>query len=242
VKISIIIPAFNEEKLLPGTLASLQVASHSFAKRGWETEIIVCDNNSTDRTAELARAGGAQVVFEPVNQMSRARNSAAAAATGDWFIFVDADSRPSAELLDEVAIQIAHGKCLAGGATVRPDEKSFLSWLVFTFAWSSLSRWRRWCTGPFIFCDAAAFRELGGFNLKLYTSEDVDFSLRLRPLAQKTGRKIIILTRHPIITSARKLHLYQRRAYFLFFLKSIFTGGKTMANKADCQTWYDGKR
>jgi len=54
--------------------------------------MIVCDNNSTDRTAEIARAAGAIVVYEPVNQIARRRNCGAAAATGDWLIFVDADS------------------------------------------------------------------------------------------------------------------------------------------------------
>ena len=50
----------------------------------------------------MAAATGATVVFEPVNQIARARNTGAAAATGDWLIFVDADSRPSAELFADV--------------------------------------------------------------------------------------------------------------------------------------------
>ena len=66
----------------------------------------MCDNNSKDRTAEIARAAGARVVFEPVNQIARARNAGAAAATGIWLVFVDADSHPSAALFDEVAGQI----------------------------------------------------------------------------------------------------------------------------------------
>jgi glycosyltransferase involved in cell wall biosynthesis len=83
MKISIIIPAFNEEKLLGETLAHIKLAADIFTGIGWEIELIVCDNNSTDRTADIARAAGANVVFEPVNQISRARNSGAAAAVGD---------------------------------------------------------------------------------------------------------------------------------------------------------------
>ena len=76
-KVSIVVPAFNEERLLPGSLASIQAASVAFGDAGWQTELIVCDNNSTDRTAEIAAAAGARVVFEPINQIGRARNAGA---------------------------------------------------------------------------------------------------------------------------------------------------------------------
>src|SRR5215472_7376876 len=95
VKVSIVIPAFNEERLLGDSLGKIKLAAKAFENCGWETELIVCDNNSTDRTAEIARAAGATVVFEPVNQIARARNCGAAAAIGDWLVFVDADSHPS---------------------------------------------------------------------------------------------------------------------------------------------------
>ena len=122
MRISVIVPAFNEERLLGETLHQVSRAMTPFAQRQWATELIVCDNNSTDRTAEVARAAGARVVFEPVNQIARARNCGAAAATGDWLIFVDADSHPGAELFEDVAAQIESGRRLAGGScrTVTP--------------------------------------------------------------------------------------------------------------------------
>src|SRR5581483_11043104 len=119
MKISIVVPAFNEERLLPETLARVRSASAAFG--GWDTELVVCDNNSTDRTAQIAREAGASVVFEPVNQISRARNAGAARASGEWLVFVDADSHPSPELFGEVRTQIAAGRCIAGGATVKYD-------------------------------------------------------------------------------------------------------------------------
>ncbi|MEI6782317.1 MAG: glycosyltransferase, partial [Verrucomicrobiota bacterium] len=119
MNLSVIIPAFNEERLIGETLRQVKAAVAVFSRRAWQTEIIVCDNNSTDGTAALARAAGAQVVFEPVNQIARARNSGAAAASGDWLVFIDADSHPSAELFAEVAEQIEMGRCLAGGSTMR---------------------------------------------------------------------------------------------------------------------------
>ena len=118
MKISVVVPAFNEERLLAFSLETILASCHVFRDRGWSSELIVCDNNSTDRTAEIARAAGARVVFEPVNQISRARNAGAAAATGDWLVFVDADSYPGAELFADAADAIQEGRCLAGGSTV----------------------------------------------------------------------------------------------------------------------------
>jgi len=70
VNVSIIVPAFNEELLLGKSLSQIKSTANVFGPRGWEVELIVCDNNSTDRTAEIARAAGAMVVFEPFNQIA----------------------------------------------------------------------------------------------------------------------------------------------------------------------------
>src|SRR5262245_9621427 len=111
----------------------------AFQTRGWSSELIVCDNNSTDRTAAIAAAAGATVVFEPINQISRARNAGAARATGDWLVFVDADTHPSPELFADLARVIEDGRCLAGGSTVRVDIDDFASSLVVG-VWNIISR------------------------------------------------------------------------------------------------------
>src|ERR671913_2429078 len=116
MRVSIVVPAFNEEVGLGASLCSIRLAMREFDRRGWSSELIVSDNNSTDGTAAVARASGATVVFEPVNQIGRARNTGATHATGDWLIFVDADSHPSAALFDDVAVEIEGGHCLAGGS------------------------------------------------------------------------------------------------------------------------------
>jgi glycosyltransferase involved in cell wall biosynthesis len=117
VKVSVVVPAFNEERLLEGSLAAIRDAMAVFP----QSELIVCDNNSTDRTAEIARAAGATVVFEPVNQIARARNRGAAGASGDWLVFVDADSYPDAALFKAALKEMRGGKCIGGGATVAFD-------------------------------------------------------------------------------------------------------------------------
>jgi glycosyltransferase involved in cell wall biosynthesis len=241
VKISIVIPAFNEERLLGESLAQIKSAAGAFTQRGWEVELIVCDNNSTDRTAEIARMAGAIVVFEPINQIARARNSGAAAATGDWLVFVDADSHPSTELLADVAEQIISGKCLAGGATIRLDEKYFIANLI-TWSWNHVSRIFKLLAGSFIFCDAAAFRKIGGFSNELFAAEELELSKRLKKLARETGKQIVILHRHPLVTSARKMKLYTAREHLRFFLRMIFNQRRAVSSREEAHLWYDGRR
>src|ERR1700733_74408 len=132
----------------------------AFIARGWATELIVCDNNSTDRTAELARAAGATVVFEPINQIARARNKGAEAASGDWLVFVDADSHPSAELFADVTEAIESGKYLYGGCTLKLDGHYPIAGMV-TSVWNGISRLGKFAAGSFIFCETAAFRQIG---------------------------------------------------------------------------------
>jgi len=241
VKISVVVPAFNEEKLIVETLRSIRTASQSFTETGWLTELVVCDNNSTDRTAELARAEGARVVFEPVNQIGRARNAGAAAATGAWLIFIDADSQPSAALFASVAREIQRGGVIAGGSTVRLDGPYRVAMMI-TRCWNLLSRLKRWAAGSFIFCEAAAFREIGGFNQELFASEELDLSQRLKRLGRSTGRRFVILHKHPLVTSARKLHLYTPWEHLRFLAKTVLVGGRTLKSREECLTWYDGRR
>ena len=241
MKISIVVPAFNEEKLIAETLRAINAAREAFTPAAWESELIVCDNNSTDRTAELARAAGATVVFEPVNQIARARNCGAAAATGDWIIFVDADSQPTRELFADVVEQIRGGRCLAGGVTVRLDPTPFVVVLVIG-SWNAISRVMKWAAGSFIYCETAAFREVGGFSNELFVSEELDLSIRLKKLARRKGRRMVILTRHPLLTSARKLHLYSHAEHAWFMLKTVLTGGRTLRARDKCEIWYDGRR
>lgn len=203
--------------------------------------MIVCDNNSTDRTAELARSNGVRVVFEPLNQIARARNAGAAAASGDWLIFTDADSQPSTALFREVAEQIQAGNCVAGGATLRMDGEHPVAKLTVRL-WNRTSRAARYLAGSFIFCEAAAFREVGGFSNELFASEEIDLSRRLKRLARTRGKTIVILHRHPLLTSGRKMHLYTLREHFRFLLKVIFRNRKTLTDRAACHTWYDGRR
>ena len=241
MKISIITPAFNEEKLIGESLRHVKSAAGAFLLRGWQTELIVCDNNSTDRTAELARMAGAKVVFEPVNQIARARNTGAAAASGDWLLFVDADSFPTLELFAAVARQIEGGRCLAGGCPVRYDRPSRVTaWIVN--GWNRLSRAKKWMAGAFIFCETRAFWHVGGFNEELFASEEIDLSQRLKKFANDTGREVVILRDAWLLTSARKIKLYSFWEHVRFLARMCVRPRQTLRSQMACQYWYDGRR
>jgi glycosyltransferase involved in cell wall biosynthesis len=96
--ISIIIPAYNEEKRLPATL---QKVRGWLDGASWEfSEIVVVDDGSRDRTAELARAAGARVLQNPGNRgKGYTVRHGMLAAKGEWVLFTDADlSSPIEEL------------------------------------------------------------------------------------------------------------------------------------------------
>ena len=234
-----VVPAFNEERLLAGSLAAIRAAARAFDDAGWACELIVCDNNSTDRTAEIAREAGARVVFEPVNQIARARNAGAARASGEWLVFVDADSYPSRELFAEVVAAIRSGRALGGGATVAFEIRDPVIRLSLAI-WNAVSRAARWTAGSFVFCEAAAFRSLGGFSEALYAAEEIDFSRRMK--ARFREREFVILHRHPLRTSDRKARLYTKREHFAFLLKTLLLAGRTLRDRNACYVWYDGRR
>ncbi|WCJ60411.1 glycosyltransferase [Fontisphaera persica] len=242
MKVSVVIPAFNEEKLLPGTLLALKSAAEtSWGQRGWPWEIIVCDNNSSDLTAQIAAEAGARVVFEPVNQIARARNTGARAARGAWLVFMDADSRPSPGLLAEVAEVMEKGAAAGGGALLQFDASAPWGHWAVKF-WNLWSRALRWAPGSFLFCRAEAFHELGGFDETLFVSEEIDFSRRLKRWARQHHLQVTILSRHPLLTSGRKTHLYTLGDHLRFIGRSLYMGTRLCRTRQHCGIWYEGRR
>jgi hypothetical protein len=144
-------------------------------------------------------------------------------------------------LFAEVAGQIQSGSCLAGGCTVVMDQRHWLGDGA-TGLWNVISRLRKWMAGSFIFCQTAAFREIGGFNPELFASEELDLSVRLKKVARRTGKTIVILHRHPLLTSARKIRLYSPAELGRFFLKAVLRPRRTVTSREACSPWYDGRR
>ena len=149
------------------------------------------------------------VVFEPVNQIARARNKGAEAATGGLADFCGCGFTSGVELFADAAEAMESGKYVFGGCTMKLDENYLLAGLTARL-WNGISRMWKWAAGAFIFCETASFREVGGFDNQLFASEEIDLSKRLAALARKKDKRGIILSKHPMVTSGRKMHFIRR--------------------------------
>jgi len=202
---SIIIPAYNEEKWLPRTLSAMEKAMKTMVVPG---EIIVVDNNSSDQTSRIAAQYNARVVFEPVNQISRARNTGAQVARGRFFIFLDADTFLSPTLLHTALNNLSSGVCCGGGCMVEMDTSMghFNNKILDMWNWISLTF--GFAAGCFIYCLKEGFEAAGGFSEKVYASEEIWFSRRLQAWGKRHGMDFRIITSPPITTSSRKLNWF----------------------------------
>ena len=81
----------------------------------WADRRVVFDSFSTDRTCEIARAHGAEVIQHPFSDYAAQRNAALDAVVADWIFFVDADERATPELADEIKLILAQdGRGIVG--------------------------------------------------------------------------------------------------------------------------------
>jgi glycosyltransferase involved in cell wall biosynthesis len=239
--LSIVIPAFNEEKLLPSCLQHVRQACDASGEflRGYE--LIVCDNNSTDRTAAVAEQFGCKVVAEPINQISRARNRGAGIATGGWLLFIDADSWPSPELLADAVPIMRSPDYIGCGSTIRIEDGPW--W--FKRAWESKNlsmRILKWCPGGFILCRREAFTTLGGFPLDRYIFEEAEFVKRLKQLGAKRRQKFTILHRHPFTASGRKGTQYGFLSWAKTAAKLWLSHRRLIRDKSFADKWYKSGR
>jgi|WetSurMetagenome_2_1015567.scaffolds.fasta_scaffold60982_3 glycosyltransferase involved in cell wall biosynthesis len=99
-RISVIIPAHNEEEYIGRCLESVRAAAR---KLPTPVEAVVVLNRCTDRTEAISLEYGATIVHEDARNLSRIRNAGIRASTGSVTITIDADSWMSANMLAEVS-------------------------------------------------------------------------------------------------------------------------------------------
>ncbi len=231
---SVIIPAYNEELALPATLRALRTAMSEIP---WEGEVIVVNNNSIDRTGQIALNHGARVVFEPVNQISRARNTGARAAHGRWLVFLDADTIAPRSLVETAVRAMRSGHVAGGGAAIAMDRPIGPAGRALLALWNWIARTFHVAAGSFVFCPREAFLETGGFSERVYAGEEIFFSNNLKRWGRKRGMEFRLLDHERVVTSARKVEWHGPwKAGGTLLLLAIFPFA--IRYRSLCGLWY----
>ena len=230
--ISFIVPAYNEERLLGATLHAIKTVAAALAE---PSELIVVDDGSTDRTADIAREHGAQVVSVAYRQIAATRNAGARAAQGDVFIFVDADTLVHEALL-RLALQALREGAVGGGTVLRFDGVMPLYARVMVPLVLKLLQVSRMAAGCFIFCTRTAFEAVGGFDETYFAAEELGLSQALK----KKGKFVIL--REPVLTSGRKLRTHSSREMLSLFGHLIRGGLGAVKQRHGLELWYAKRR
>lgn len=198
-RISVVVPAHDEQRYLPACLDSIARAARSIH---CDVEVVVVANRCSDATAAIAESHGARVVDDQSRTIAAVRNAGAAVARGEIFVTIDADSVMAPNALGEIERHLATGSVVGGGSSFVPERRSIgidatVALVRFGMLVSGLG-------GAMYWCRRADFEAVGGFNEALLMAEDVDFARRLREHGRHTGRRFVILRRCPVVTSCRK--------------------------------------
>ncbi len=230
--ISFIVPAYNEERVLGSTLDALNAAGRA---TGAAYELVVVNDGSTDETAAIAERHGATLISVAHRQIAATRNSGAGKATGDLFIFVDADTIVNEAVL-RAAIEALREGAVGGGAAIEFDGVVPLYARLLVPIVVRAFRLTRIATGCFLFCTRSAFVTVGGFDEDFYGAEEVVMSTALK----RHGRFVVL--KETVITSGRKLRTHTVCEMLIVLLRVIFRGSSVVKQRQGMELWYAERR
>ena len=172
-ELSIIIPAYNEADYIESLIGSIKDSVKHI-----QFEIIVIDNGSKDNTAQIAKDAGATVYLTSKNTVSKARNIGFDKANSGILAFLDADVRITPKWGEEI-IKIIPGlrseHILTGARYLIPENPGWIEKYWF----EPLSKKDvSYINGGNLILSKNTFEIIGGFNDKLITAEDYEFSTR----------------------------------------------------------------
>ncbi len=223
MKISVIIPALNEE-------ANIETCLTSVVRQQGDFEIIVVDGKSDDRTAEIAKQYSSVISTERGRAMQM--NAGANLARGEVLFFLHSDSILHPDALSELRRAMEDAQTVGGTFTLRFDSDRFPLKLYAFFTRFKPRYFHYGDQG--IFVRRAVFDSLNGFK-ELPLMEDVDFLRRLRA----SGR--VSLIRLPVTTSARRFlehGLFRQQLMNAFLVTLYFLGVKPQT----LSRWYRNER
>ena len=189
-KISIIIPTYNESQHLPLLLSDLPISNE-------ETEIIIVDCDSEDKTSEIAFIYGTKIYKSKKKNRGSQLDFGAKKAQGEWFIFIHADSRLNHDWLKKVNSLIRGKKNFIYFFKFKVNNKKF----IYRFLELIVNIRSFLFKDPYgdqgLLIPRALYFKNKGYR-KIPLMEDIDFIKRLKK------RVPLIMLNIPIYTSSRK--------------------------------------
>lgn len=185
--ISLVIPAWNEEALLPRLLDTVDEARARYRGGASAVEVIVADNSSTDRTADIASERGCRVAEVARRCIASSRNGGAAVAKGKVIAFADADSRIHPDTFDYIDKVIESPRFIGGGTGLVMERWS--GGIAVTWYLIMPPLWLLGLDGGVWFCRRLDFEQIGGFNESVGAGEDVRFLTALKRLGRSRRPK-----------------------------------------------------
>ena len=212
MRISIVVPAFNESRYLPRLLDTVERARNRYRRGRNAIEVIVADNGSTDGTPDIAHARGCKVIAVQPRNIAAVRNAGARIAHSALLAFVDADTQVHPETFNAIDDYFAAGDAVVGVTGAYPERDS----LPITLGWglvggvTALLRFgvpRRYSecmpTGV-VACPRDDWEALGGYPESWAFAEDARFLLELAKRGRGSGRRFGWIHGAPAIVSTRK--------------------------------------
>ncbi|MDH3816229.1 MAG: glycosyltransferase [Acidobacteriota bacterium] len=242
IRFSLVIPAHNEQRLLPRLLDSVEVARERWRRGPGALEVIVADNASTDRTAAVAEEHGCRVVQVEERRIASVRNGGAGVAQGEVLCFVDADSEIHPETFNAIEDSLATRGVVAGATGVRMERWSLgiaVTWALFMpMVWLT-----RMDTGV-VFCRRGDFLAIGGYDERRFFAEDVQLLWDLRRVGRKRKQRLTRLRTVKALGSTRKFDVHGDWHYFsdLFGLLPKMLWSPRASNEFADRYWYGEQR
>ena len=234
MKVSVIIPAYNEELALPETLERIGKA---LSVAACSSEIIVVDNDSQDGTKQLAEAFGAKVFLEKEHNISKVRNTGERNSSGDVLVFIDADTLVPDTLFQKITAVMEDEKCFGGAVAVGYGDFERKWMRFYLLGWAFWGKFFNMAQGAAQFCRKSIFEELEGYDQTIFMGEDVEFYWRLSRFA-KRNKGYLYFVEHPkVITSARRFD--KMSLWKTFLLTHPIFIRLTWRKKSYWKDWYE---
>jgi cellulose synthase/poly-beta-1,6-N-acetylglucosamine synthase-like glycosyltransferase len=200
--ISVVVPAYNEEKYITSCLESLDIQNYPKNKY----EIIVELSGSNDKTEEIAKSFGAKITNTGTKDgVASARQNGSKAANGEIIAQTDADTRVPKDWLAKINQVFQRSEVIGVTGAVEFTQTNWFYKSLAKFVYPIYLRMmflfgKSVFTGMNFAIRKETFDKIGGFNTKLLSAEDVDLGIR----AGRTG-KIVYDTNLVVYTSARRI-------------------------------------